>query len=270
MDSECVLDIIILRASPPPAPYHQRSYNFYIKIYKSGNVNIKEQPIDPHNGAVSNMCDQLVINDGIPFPPEVISMLKYLFGMKCPISCRNIFESIKILHAELVKEHKLKTTSRAEVSTPFEPLSASKNKKISELERQVVQISDELGKERQTICQLLSDAHAVRLGADKKIAELVKSQDKEIDKWERIVTQKHKESAAQSKRINELERLVEQKDKKIRELEKDPSDTELDIRAKEGAKKHAEAKAKLQKLYDERPMINLMDGESIGDLLVCM
>ena len=42
------------------------------------------------------------------------------------------------------------------------------------------------------------------------------------------------------------------------------------IRAKEGAKKHAEAKAKLQKLYDERPMINLMDGESIGDLLVCM
>jgi chromosome segregation ATPase len=163
------------------------------------------------------------------------------------------------------------------VSSPFETLSSSAptvrlfavaDEKISELEKLVEQLRGELGKEKKTICQLLSDGHMARLGFDKKIADLVKSQDKEIYKLERIITQKHRESVSQAERIDKLERIITQKDKKIKELEKDPSDAELDIRAKEGSKKHAEAKAKLQKLYDERPIISLMDGESIGDLLV--
>ena len=83
-----------------------------------------------------------------------------------------------------------------------------------------------------------------------------------------------KELTQKDKKISELQRNV-----KIMEVEKDPSGAELDIRAKEGAKKHAEAKARLQKMYDERPMITLVEGESIGsllanecirDLLVCM
>jgi hypothetical protein len=285
MESQYDLDIVIERASPH-APHHQyqHSYKFYIKIYKNGNVDIKEQCIDSHNGAFHKIRDKLVINDGISFPPCVISMLKYLFdnsvgsvpNMKCLTTCQNIIGSIKILQEELVKAAKLKGLPRAEqwlqdrlvqkLSLPLQTLFVDKDKRIDELEKLVEQIRGELGKEKKTICQLLSDEHAARLGADKKIADLVKSQDKEIDKLERIVTQKHRESASQSKRIDELERIV----KIIRELEKDPTDAELDIRAKEGAKKHAEAKARLQKMYDERPMINLMDGESIGDLLVCM
>ena len=38
------------------------------------------------------------------------------------------------------------------------------------------------------------------------------------------------------------------------------------IRAKEGAKKHAEANKRLQKLYDERPMITTNQGESVGEI----
>jgi flagellar biosynthesis/type III secretory pathway ATPase len=184
---------------------------------------------------------------------------------------------------ELVKSQKSKNKFFTEewllgrvvskVSSPFETLSSSAptvrlfavaDEKISELEKLVEQLRGELGKEKKTICQLLSDGHVARLGADKKIADLVKSQ----DNLEKIITQKHRESVSQAERIDKLERIVAQKDKKIKELEKDPSDAELDIRAKEGSKKHAEAKAKLQKLYDERPIISLMDGESIGDLLV--
>jgi len=39
------------------------------------------------------------------------------------------------------------------------------------------------------------------------------------------------------------------------------------IRAKEGAKKHAEANMRLKKLYDERPLISLEQGEAVGRLI---
>jgi hypothetical protein len=235
-------------------------------------------------------------------------MLNELFSGHHLIGCndlfdvmtyRKIFKSIKILQEELVKaRNSIEPWFSGPVrenpkiglgpwlirkTDELEKVVSQKDKKIDELEKLVEQMRGELGKEKKTICQLLSDGHAARLGADKKIADLVKSQ----DKLERIVTQKNKDSMAQDEKIDKLEGILSQKNKEsmtkdkkirelqrnvkiIRELEKDPSDAELDVRAKEGAKKQAEAKARLQKMYDERPMINLMDGESIGDLLVSM
>jgi chromosome segregation ATPase len=222
-------------------------------------------------------------------------MLKYLFdksvgnvsNCKCLNSCFNIFESIKILKEELVKAPKLKGLPRAEqwlqdrlvqkVSLPLQTLYADKDKRIDELEKLVEQMHGELGKEKKTICQL----SAARLCAVEKIDELEKLVEQMRDKMmtgektitsllsaARLCADEKTGSIAKSKRIDELERIIAKKDKKIRELEKGPTDAELDIRAKEGAKKHAEAKARLQKMYDERPVISLVVGESIGDLMV--
>lgn len=276
MDSECDLDMPLPLVTPPP-PSHQwtPSTQFYIKIYKNGKVYIKRFGVATHNSASAPSRESIILapcttedistSDGIRFPPYFISMLKNVFrdgpNMKAIHSfesCLNIFESIKIFQEEMVKAHKsmppmdkywFEKGHMAQINRIRELIEElnQKDKKIDELEKLVEQLRGEFGKEKKTICQLLSDGHAARLGADK--------------------------------RIDELERIISKKDKKIRELEKDPTDAELDIRAKEGARKHAEAKTKLQKMYDERPIISLVEGESIGgllanecirDLLVCM
>jgi hypothetical protein len=303
MNTECDLDIVIV---PHPEgdciKFYIKIYkNGGLNIKKQMTIKspfVSESPIDIF---VTN--DGIPFPPYVIFMLTDLFSPRYIPGSKlelpCPFNMSGLYKiigSIKRLQEELVKAHKLRSpmvehwfgkghmaqikkidelaqcvdvltvssVSRKKRIDELEQIVFDKNretitkdKKISELEKLVEDLRGEIVTGEKTISQLLSDLYAKRL----LTCELVRCHGNEIDKLDGIVTHKNMESITKDKKIVELE-------KRIAELTQDPSDAELDIRAKEGAKRHAEAKAKLQKMYDERPVISLVVGESIGDLMV--
>jgi len=56
-----------------------QQYNFIIKIYKNGNIDIKIQNVNDY-GHPTTIYDKLIINDNIPIPIYIIDIFKSLFS----------------------------------------------------------------------------------------------------------------------------------------------------------------------------------------------
>jgi hypothetical protein len=110
--TEYVLEVIndLLRP-PPPYDCGGGAQKLYIKIDKNGNVDIKSQHISICSGHPNQYCaisDVLIINDDIPIPNYIITMLKELLpSTACQYTklyqdhYNNVISCIKILKKEL-------------------------------------------------------------------------------------------------------------------------------------------------------------------------
>ena len=110
--TEYVLEVINDMLRPPP-PYDcgGGAQKLYIKIDKNGNVDIKSQHISicsGHPNQYYGISDVLIINDDIPIPNYIITMLKELLpSTACQYTklyqdhYNNVISCIKILKKEL-------------------------------------------------------------------------------------------------------------------------------------------------------------------------
>jgi hypothetical protein len=84
-------------------------YNFIIKIYKNGNIDIKKQDVSLYG----TIYDKLIINDNIPIPIYIIDIFKSLFGRGSTVYEYDMIKFIDILqkfkedYAIIYKKNKL-------------------------------------------------------------------------------------------------------------------------------------------------------------------
>ena len=92
---------------------NDRGYNYIIKIYKNGNIDIKRK--DNYNGII---IPALIINDNIPIPKYVIDIFKEMltknfnYGGICRIDIDNYITILKKLKEDYTIEYKKELSNK--------------------------------------------------------------------------------------------------------------------------------------------------------------